>query len=274
VRVSSESGELEFLTEGGVLRLVRAEHVAESPAELAVIADPVAYQQILDFELFGLTREKLPPINPIELDRAVALTLRWRGSAPAPSMDSLSSADLDSELWQVVDVSQDFDGIQLGYRTVGPADELSSAVVDFLAADGWIASRESAEDPLTTTYEGRNGTLDVEIFTDEERRFLIALAYLPVAVPDVRVREIGELALRVSAIMDIGTVDVDLDDGSIRMRSSIDFEDAVISEALLRNAIHAAVVQGDLFVPAFVAVAEGMSALDALDLAVESLSGD
>jgi hypothetical protein len=261
--------DLEFATADGPLRVTRSDRAPDDPGELVVIAQPAQYRRVLSIPLFGLDVDIIPARPPVDADQPVSLALRWVGPGSAPaSFDALAAEHLHESSWQLQSVTQDFEGIQLGFRTVGDDEELGVAVLDLLAADGWESSRESADDPISTTHVGAHGTLDVELFADEERRFLVVIAYLPIEIPTSRIDEIGELALRLSSIMDIGSVDVDVDVGSARVRSAVDLDGVPITRAMIRNTLQAAVVQGDLFLPAFTAVLDGMSARAALDLIV------
>jgi hypothetical protein len=260
--VSPKRG-LEFAAAGGPVAVIRSPRRAIRPDQLAVIGSPDVYARVLRELLFGLLRENLPETDPIDPARPVSMTLRWVGTGDSPIVPDDGRMDIDD--WRLVDITQDHDGVQIGYLTETDPAVLSAAVLDFLSADGWEAMRTDSEGPFRTTYAGDSGIMDVELFVDEERQFLVVVAHLPLVVPINRIPEVGELALRLSSMMDVASTDIDYDTGSVRVRSSVDLEAVPISRNIIRNTVYAAVVQGDSFVPAYIAVAEGMSPVDALE---------
>ena len=144
---------------------------------------------------------------------------------------------------------------------------LADVVLDCLTELGWTAVRVGDE-PFRTTYPGTNGELPVAIHVDDERRFVVVHTMLPVDPAEGRLPVVGELALQLSWRMDIGSVDVDLDGGTVLVRCGADLEGVEATTAVVRNLLTAACVQADRFLPAIAAAAAagGATAADALQM--------
>jgi len=62
----------------------------------------------------------------------------------------------------------------------------------------------------------------------------------------------------------IGNFELDLDDGEVRLKASIDVEGATLTEALVDHLVIAGAVTTDRYIPGLQAVIDGVSARDAI----------
>lgn len=261
--------ELTFTTDAGPLSAVldRTEdsHLGSSATTWCVTVDWPSYRRVRDERLFGLAAAELRTIEPMVAETAVQLLLKWVGvGTPPDPQDHLADSD-----WQLTEATQDRDGVQVGYRTERP-DRIGTAVLDFLAADGWQSLRRSSDAPIETRYAGKTGEFDCAMFTEEDRQLIVTVAYLPVTVPESRRPAVSRLAELLTYRMDLGAVEIHPENYDVRVRHGIDVEDVQLSSALIRNVIYPVVVQAERFLPLLRAVVE--EAADPVQVVEESFA--
>lgn len=119
-------------------------------------------------------------------------------------------------------------------------------------------------------FEGKNGryTCFAQIRMDLEQFMFYAIA--PVKVPEAAHAAAAEFLTRANYGLRIGNFEMDYTDGEVRYKSSLDFEDALLTPALIRNAIYPAVQTLDRYMPGLMAVVYGGQAPQA---AIEVIEG-
>ena len=126
---------------------------------------------------------------------------------------------------------------------------LMPTVVAFFEEEGFEFLRHEDGDALLTTYRGKNGSFGCEAFVREEEQQFLFYSNCPDRVPEDRLPEISELLTRANQALAIGNFDLDLDDGKIRFRTSIDVEGDRLTVALVRQLVAANVSTMDLYLP-------------------------
>jgi hypothetical protein len=124
---------------------------------------------------------------------------------------------------------------------------------------GWELENNAAESVLVVHFEGRGGPWLFAAHVDEALSQLVAYSVVPTPVPADALPAISEFVIRVNHGLSYGNLELDLDDGQLRFRTSLDYEGNRLTEALVRPvlvnncglidhllpAIHG-IVQGDL----------------------------
>lgn len=135
-----------------------------------------------------------------------------------------------------------------------------------LTSIGWEPERTDVESVFRVDFSADNiPVLDAlaDVRVDFER-FLFYLNFRDRATPQSRA-QIMEFVTRANSELIVGNFELNLDDGSVRFKSSIDFTGAQLTEPLVRDAIRSAMDAVEYFADAFVAVVRGeKSALQAL----------
>jgi hypothetical protein len=90
--------------------------------------------------------------------------------------------------------------------------------------------------------------------------YAVSTAAVP---PDQRAR-VMELVTRINYGLQAGCFELDVDDGELRTRASVDFEGATASASLVRNVFFIAVALMQRYLPAVVAVIDGGAPVDVL----------
>lgn len=153
------------------------------------------------------------------------------------------------------------------------AETLTAVVKKMLDKEG-IEAAESGDPPaLGFGVQGDNGEWACFVRVDEERQVVAFYSLSPISAEESRMADMVELVTRANWGLAVGNIEIDLDDGEIRVKTSMDLEGAKPSPALLKRMLYANLGVMDLFLPAFAMVQEGKSAEEALD-AVDSVNGD
>jgi hypothetical protein len=83
-------------------------------------------------------------------------------------------------------------------------------------------------------------------------------------VPEERRAQVSEILARINFGLHVGAFEMDMDDGELRSRSSVDVEDVVLTPALVRNLFISAVGAMETFLPVIADVVAGTAPKAAL----------
>ena len=144
-----------------------------------------------------------------------------------------------------------------------PERELSNGarafatLYQYLMEDGWHPQKLNDRDVYRMGFNGKNGLLTcyAQIRIDAEQ--LICYAQAPIKVPEDRRPEVAEYLTRANYGMYIGNFEMDFNDGEVRFKSSMDFEDEALSHNLIRNTIYPSVRLMDTYLPGLMKVVYG-----------------
>ncbi len=127
----------------------------------------------------------------------------------------------------------------------------------YLEDDGWHPNRMEGKHVFKANFWGKNGELRcyAQIRMDLEQ--FLFYAVLPMRIPEDKRHEIAEFITRANYGMRIGNFEMDFSDGEIRYKSALDFEDASLTEPLIKHAIYPAVQTLDLYLPGIMGVVYG-----------------
>jgi hypothetical protein len=121
-----------------------------------------------------------------------------------------------------------------------------STVLAFLQADGW--PHETVEDgsAVLTRYRGEHGVYDLTLEVDEDASLVVVHAQLPLDLgddgPEEALSQLAEFVLRVNAGLAVGSLDLDLDEASVRFRVGLMLDQVPYATALVGNAVYTAVL--------------------------------
>lgn len=139
------------------------------------------------------------------------------------------------------------------------------AVKTFLEADDWPYSQMEGRSVYKTVFEGQNGQVNCYAQEREEQEQFVFYSVFPVHVTEGQMPELVEFITRANYGMIIGNFELDYTDGEIRYKTSMDFEDVEVEEAVLRHLIYANVLTMDKYFPGMMRVLYGgISAVDAI----------
>ena len=140
--------------------------------------------------------------------------------------------------------------------------DVYDALREFLARAPWALDEHPQEQWLRFVTAGRNSEWLVYAFAiDRPRRVVIRSLLEPPLKEDVR-EQGALLATRINERLDYGSFEVDLDEGSVRFRTSLDLGHAPLDPRLLEPLLAANLATTDEWQPAWLAAANGASAAE------------
>jgi hypothetical protein len=144
--------------------------------------------------------------------------------------------------------------------------DIRAAVVSYLSKHQWPC--EARGEVLATPVAGKNGSWVAFFEIREEDEQLLVYSIIPFDIPTGRRSEAARYLTRANFGLAIGNFELDLDDGEVRYKTSIDIEGTQLVEPLIDHLFLANVVTVDHYLSGLRAVIEGDKA-DAVVAAVE-----
>jgi hypothetical protein len=146
--------------------------------------------------------------------------------------------------------------------------DIRAAVTSYLSQHQW--PYEDRGEALATPVAGKNESWVAFFEIRDEDDQLLVYSILPCDVPEGRRTEAALYLTRANFGLAIGNFELDLDDGEVRYKTSIDLEGAQIVEPLVDHLFLANVVTVDRYLSGLRAVIEG----DEAKAAVAAAEGD
>ena len=132
---------------------------------------------------------------------------------------------------------------------------LMSVVRGFFDAEGWSYEELPGRSMIRLGY-GRPDDLSWVCYaqTAEADEQFVFYSVPPLGVPEDRRPAVTEFITRANFGLRIGTFELDLDDGEVRLRAGIDVEGDSLSAALVRQVVFASVTLMERYLPGLLAV--------------------
>lgn len=127
----------------------------------------------------------------------------------------------------------------------------------FLKDDNWYPQQLDEKTIYRVFFAGDNGELRcyAQIRIDLEQFIFYVIA--PIKTPEEARNTVGEYINHANYGLRIGNFEIDYSDGEVRYKSSLDFEHATLTSALIKNAIYPAVHTMDRYLPGMLSVIYG-----------------
>lgn len=140
---------------------------------------------------------------------------------------------------------------------------LESVVREFFAEDDWefIQVKPGV---FQLAFQGENGRWNCYARIYEAEKQFIFYSIFPVAVPEGDRGLIAQFLTKANYGMILGNFELDLTDGELRYKTSIDVEGDRLSLALVRSLVYANVTIMNRYLPGIVTVLEGSPISDAI----------
>jgi len=127
----------------------------------------------------------------------------------------------------------------------------------FLDEDGWYPQPIDGTTAYRAGFNGDSGKFRVISHVNVELEQLYVYVMAEVNVPEETRLGVAEFMMRANYGMRIGNFELDLTDGEVRYKSSLDFEGQPLTSRLVHNAIYPAVTTMDRYFPSLMKVAYG-----------------
>lgn len=137
------------------------------------------------------------------------------------------------------------------------APTIHQAVAAFLRADRWAHEAMPGQPVHRVFYQGHNGRLICFAQARNEESQLLFYAYCPESVPEDRRLAMSEFLTRANYGLVLGNFEMDMNDGEVRFKTSIDVEGTTLTPELIKPIIYANVLTADEYLPGIFAVMRG-----------------
>jgi hypothetical protein len=135
--------------------------------------------------------------------------------------------------------------------------KILDTVISFLEQDGWPFTQFEGQPVLQLGFRGDNGQWNCYAQAREEQTQFLFYSVCPVNAPEERRLDVAEFLTRANYGLFIGNFELDLDDGEIRYKTSIDVEGDRLSVALVQQLVYANAFTMDRYLPGIMGVIYG-----------------
>jgi hypothetical protein len=135
--------------------------------------------------------------------------------------------------------------------------EILDTAVSFFEQDEWPFTQVEGQPVLQMGFRGDNGQWTCYAQAREEQAQFIFYSVCPVNAPEDKRPAIAEFVTRANYGLFIGNFELDLDDGEIRFKTSVDVEGDRLSTMLVRQLTYTNIVMMDTYLPGIMKVLYG-----------------
>jgi hypothetical protein len=135
--------------------------------------------------------------------------------------------------------------------------QLLDTAIEFLRQQGWSFIQLDGQAVLEFRFTGSTASWNCYVQSKEPQARLICYSVAPRPAPEARCMAMAELVARANYGLVIGNFELDMEDGEVRYKTSIDVSGASITVALIRTLVHVNVRAMNHYLPAIEAVIDG-----------------
>ena len=128
-----------------------------------------------------------------------------------------------------------------------PAPSLLDTLLAFFTREGWNMRPSSDQPVLTTTVDGDNGTWVAAAWLPEEDGPIVFYSHLPFDVPADCLDMVETFVSRANFGILVGNFELDLDEGTVRYKTSVGVRGVEVSDQLLRELVYVNVSTTDRY---------------------------
>jgi hypothetical protein len=130
-------------------------------------------------------------------------------------------------------------------------------MLNFFTEDDWKFTKLPGKSVLQLPFQGKNGRWNCYAQAREENKQFVFYSLCPVTAPEDKRQAIAEFLTRANYGMMIGNFELDLNDGEIRYKTSIDIAGDSLSFTLIKNLVYTNVTMMDEYLPGIMSVIHG-----------------
>lgn len=125
---------------------------------------------------------------------------------------------------------------------------------DYFRAGDWQFQLVADDNLIIATVLGNHGAWECRVYVEEDNELVMCYSVSPLFVSAQRIGAMAEFLMRANYGLPVGNFELDVDDGEIRFKTSIDIEDTNFDTVMLRNLVQTNVLQMDRYLPGIAAV--------------------
>ncbi len=152
--------------------------------------------------------------------------------------------------------------------------KLFDVALEWLNENDWDYTehhRDNGDNWTRSSYSADNSKFDVVLDAREETKLFFVYVYFPVHVPQKNRVDVSELLTRINYNLNIGNFELDMGDGQIRYKVSVDIEGSELVTKMVQNMINVALSMSDTYIPAVMHICYGnKTPIEALNILQEN----
>lgn len=125
------------------------------------------------------------------------------------------------------------------------------SVLAFLQEDNWRYEEIPGEMAVRLSFTGQNARYDCFGRVNEAHEVFVFYSIIPVRVPEAQRPLVAELLARINYGLNIGNFELDMNDGEIRYKTSIDVEGGDLTPRMAETLIAVNISTTDRYFPSF-----------------------
>ena len=125
------------------------------------------------------------------------------------------------------------------------------SVLAFLQEDQWRYEEIPGESAIRLSFTGQNARYDCFGRVNEAHEVFVFYSIIPVRVPETQRLLVAELLARINYGLNIGNFELDMNDGEIRYKTSIDVEGGDLTPRMAETLIAVNISTTDRYFPSF-----------------------
>lgn len=147
--------------------------------------------------------------------------------------------------------------------------EIRDAVIAFFEEEGWVLHKTSEQLTFQAIFQGKHGQWLCHAEVREAQGQFLFYSICPTPAPEACRPALSEFLTRANYGLVIGNFEMDLDDGEIRFKSSLDAQGEPVSPGLIQHLVYPNLLMMDRYLPGIMRIiyeqatpAEVLAALD------------
>ena len=125
----------------------------------------------------------------------------------------------------------------------------------FFDEESWRYQEIQDQDILTVAFKGESGQWSCYVQAQDQRNLLVFYSISPTRPEQDKILPMCEYLTRVNYNMALGNFEMDMEDGEIRFKTSIDVTDDELTLANVRQLVYSNLLTMDRYLPGIQAVA-------------------
>lgn len=128
---------------------------------------------------------------------------------------------------------------------------------EYIKAQDWRADIDKKANEIVFSIRGENGQFTCIAFVEEKETIFSFYSICTVFVPESKRPSFAEFLTRVNYSRIIGNFEMDFDDGEVRYKTSLDYQDINVNSTVIGNLINANIVSMDKAIPSILGLIYG-----------------
>ncbi|MEH2039431.1 YbjN domain-containing protein [Nostoc sp.] len=154
-------------------------------------------------------------------------------------------------------------------EAVADDSSIYQVMIDFFTKDDWAFVKLQGEPILQLAFQGKRDRFTCYAKAREEEQQFVFYSVCPVKAPKTKRRAIAQFLTQVNYGLVIGNFELDVTDGEIRYKTSIDVQGERLTTTLIKRLVYTNVLMMDDYLPGIQAALKGETIEAALELMKE-----